>query len=188
MASKIGIAVLVLIAGVLVFISTRPESFRVERSAQINAPAAVVFAMINDFHQWAQWSPYEKLDPNMKKTFEGPSSGPGASYAWAGNSKSGEGRMTILESKPGELVTVKLEFTRPFTATNETKFKLEPSGSGTRVSWIMEGKNSFMGKAISAFVNMDALLGKDFEQGLANLDTVAQAGAQERKAPSATMP
>lgn len=188
MATKIGIAVLVIIGGLLVFISTRPESFRIERSAQVKAPVDVVFALINDFHQWALWSPYEKLDPDMKKTFEGPPAGPGASYAWSGNNKSGEGRMTILENKPGELITIKLEFTRPFSATNQTTFKLEPSGNGTRVSWIMEGKNTFMGKAMSAFMSMDKLLGKDFEQGLANLDAAAQARVQERKAASAAVP
>ena len=106
----------------------------------------------------------------MKKTFEGPSSGPGAIYAWNGNNEVGEGRMTIVESKPGELVTMKLEFSRPFKCTNEVNFKLEPSGGGTRVSWIMDGKNNFMTKAMSLFMNMDKMVGKDFEQGLANLN------------------
>ncbi len=175
MAKMIGIVVLVLIVGAIAFISTRPESFRVERSAQIGAPAEVVFAMINDFHQWGQWSPYEKIDPSMTKSFEGPSAGPGASYSWSGTGKAGAGRMTILESRPGELITLKLEFTKPFEATNLTTFTFAASETGTRVSWIMEGKNSLMGKAISAFMDMDAMVGKDFEQGLANLDTVARA-------------
>ncbi|WNG41592.1 SRPBCC family protein [Archangium minus] len=179
MAIKIGIVVvLVLIVGVFAFISTRPENFRVERSAQINAPAEVVFALINDFHQWGQWSPYEKLDPNMTKSFEGPVSGPGASYAWSGD-KSGAGRMTIVESKPGERVSLKLEFFKPFEATNMTTFTLVTSGTGTRVSWVMEGKNSVMAKALSAFMDMDAMVGKDFEQGLAHLDTAAQAEARK---------
>ena len=117
----------------------------------------------------------------MKKTFEGPSSGPGASYAWNGNNAVGEGRLTIVESKPAELITMKLEFSRPFKCTNEVNFKLEPSPGGTRVSWIMDGKNNFMTKAMSLFMNMDKMVGKDFEQGLANLSGVAQGRAPELK-------
>ena len=111
----------------------------------------------------------------MKKTFEGPSAGPGAIYTWNGNNQVGEGRLTIVDSKPGELVSMKLEFSRPFKATNEVNFKLVPSEGGTRVSWIMDGKNNFMSKAMSVFMDMDKMVGKDFEQGLANLNTVAQA-------------
>ncbi|WP_257461823.1 SRPBCC family protein [Archangium lipolyticum] len=180
MAIKIGIAVLVLVVGAIAFISTRPDSFRIERSARISAPPEVVFAMINDFHQWGQWSPYDKLDPNMKRSFEGPTAGPGASYSWNGNDKAGAGRMTILESTPGERVYLKLEFLRPFEATNTTTFTLTKSEAGTQVSWIMEGKNNFMGKAFSAFMDMDALVGKDFEKGLADLDTAARAEALKR--------
>jgi Polyketide cyclase / dehydrase and lipid transport len=174
----IGTVVLVLIVALVVFIATRPESFRIERSGQISAPADVVFALINDFHQWGRWSPWEKLDPSMNKTFEGPSAGPGAIYAWTGNSKVGQGRMTLLESKAGEFVSIKLEFFKPFAATNQSTFRLAPSGGGTQVNWIMDGKNNFMGKAFSVFMNMDAMVGKDFEQGLANLNTAARAELQ----------
>jgi hypothetical protein len=174
------IAVVVIVA-VVAFIATRPDSFRIQRSAPIKAPPDVVFSLINDFHEWAQWSPWEKLDANMKKTFEGPSAGPGAIYAWTGNKKVGEGRMTLLESKPGELVLIKLEFFRPFKATNQATFQLAPSEAGTQVAWIMDGKSNFMHKAMSVFMNLDALVGKDFEQGLANLNTAAQAETQRRR-------
>jgi hypothetical protein len=168
-----GLVGVVILAG-LAFIATRPGSFRIERSAQVSAPAEVVFGIINDLRQWGRWSPYDKRDPAMKKTFEGPSSGPGASYIWNGNNQVGEGRLTIVAAKPGALVTMKLEFSRPFRCTNEVNFKLAPSGNGTRVSWIMDGKNNFMGKLMSLLMNMDKMCGKDFEQGLANLDTVTQ--------------
>jgi hypothetical protein len=146
----------------------------------VHARADVVFAMLNDFHQWGRWSPYEKLDPNMTRRFEGPAAGPGAVYAWSGNSKAGEGRMTILESRPGESVSIRMEFFKPFAATNQATFTLAASENETRVTWSTEGENTLMGKAISAFLDMDSLLGKDFEAGLANLDTAAQ--SETRKA------
>ncbi len=137
----------------------------------------MIFSIINDLHQWGLWSPYDKRDPNMKKTFDGPRSGPGAVYSWNGNNDVGEGRLTITGSKPGELVSMKLEFSRPFKATNDVNFKLEPSQGGTRVSWIMDGKHNFVMKAMSLFMNMDQMVGKDFEQGLANLSAMAHAEA-----------
>lgn len=179
MGLYIGIAVLILIVGLIAFIASRPGTFRIERSARIDAPRDLVFSIINDFHQWERWSPYDKRDPNMKKSFEGLSEGPGAVYSWNGNNEVGEGRMTILESKPGQLVSMKLEFFRPFKGTNEVNFKLAPFDGGTRVSWIMDGKYNFMTKAIGLIMNMDKMIGNDFEQGLANLDTVAQAETQE---------
>jgi uncharacterized protein YndB with AHSA1/START domain len=156
------------------FIASRPASFTVQRSAEIAAPPEAVFALLNDFHQWNRWSPWEKLDPNMKRSFDGPTSGPGASYAWAGNDQVGEGRMKIVESKPGESVTLDLEFLKPFAAKNRTSFTLAPSGAGTRVTWAMKGENGFLGKAMSLVMDMDALVGKDFETGLANLDQAAR--------------
>jgi Polyketide cyclase / dehydrase and lipid transport len=179
MAVYIGVAVLVLIVAVIAFIATRPTNSRIQRSAQINAPADVVFSIINDLRRWAEWSPYDKRDPNMKKTFEGPSAGPGAIYIWNGNSQVGEGRLTIVESKPGELVSMRLEFSRPFKCNNEVNFKIVPSDGGTRVSWIMDGKNNFIGKFMSLIMDMDKMVGTDFEHGLANLNTVAQAEAQK---------
>jgi hypothetical protein len=179
MAVYIGVAVLVLIVAVIAYISTRPTDSRIQRSAQINAPAEVVFSIINDLRRWGEWSPYDKRDPNMKKTFEGPSAGPGAVYTWNGNSQVGEGRLTIVESKPGELVSMRLEFSRPFKCDNEVNFRIVPSDGGTRVSWIMDGKNNFMGKFMSLIMDMDKMVGTDFEHGLANLNTVAQAEAQK---------
>jgi hypothetical protein len=126
--------------------------------------------MVNDFHHWDRWSPWEKFDPAMKKTFEGPPAGPGAIYSWVGNKKVGEGRMTILESKAAEFVTMKLEFIKPFAATHQAMFKLAPTAGGTHFTWSMEGNNNFMGKAFSLLMNMDKMVGKDFERGLGNLE------------------
>ena len=174
MLKKILVAVLVVLVVLAVFIATRPAHFRVERSAQINDPASAVFPLINDFHNWAQWSPYEKLDPNMKKTYSGPPAGTGAEYAWVGNDKAGEGRMTITDSKPNQLVSFKLEFLKPFAATNQATFTLTPTPLGTDVRWSMEGNNGFVAKAFCLVVDMDSLVGKDFEQGLSNLGRLAQ--------------
>lgn len=184
MGIQIAIGVVVVLVAVLALIATRPAGFRIQRSAQISAPGVEVFSIINDLRQWEKWSPYDKRDPAMKKTFEGPASGPGAIYAWDGNDKVGAGRMTILESKPGELVSMKLQFFRPFACTNQVNFILVPSGTGTHLTWAMDGKNTFMGKAMSLVMNMDKMVGKDFEQGLANLNTVVQRG---KAAPAATL-
>jgi Polyketide cyclase / dehydrase and lipid transport len=171
----IAIAVVVLIVGLVAFIATRPSEVCIQRSAQMNAPADVIYSIINDLHQWGRWSPYDKRDPDMKKTFTGPPTGPGASYAWSGNNKVGEGRLTIVESKPGQLVSMNLEFTRPFKCTNRVNFTMAPSGNGTLVSWIMEGRHNFMAKAFSLFINMDKMVGADFETGLANLKSLLEA-------------
>lgn len=165
----------------IVFIATRPDTFHIERSAKINAAPDVVFGLINNFHEWTKWSPWERLDPNLKRTYEGPASGAGAKYAWS-SEQVGEGRMTILESKPAEAVVIKLEFIKPFEATNQAAFKLEPTDGGTRVIWSMDGKNNVMGKAFSLFMNMDSMVGKDFEQGLFIMNKAAEA---ETKAKSA---
>lgn len=170
----IAIVVGLLIIALVAVIATRPDTFRIERSGIIHTPAGIPFSLINDFHEWSRWSPFEKLDPNLKRTFEGAESGPGAVYGWSGNAQAGEGRMTILESKPGELVVIKLQFTKPFAATCQTTFKLAPADGDTRVSWIMEGTNNFVAKAFSLLMNMDSMLGKDFEEGLAKLDVVSQ--------------
>ena len=168
----------VVIAAGAAFIATRPDDFRIERSAEVAAPPEAVFPLINDFHEWNRWSPFEKMDPAMKRTFDGPSSGVGAKYAWTGNDQAGEGHMTIEESKPAQLVSIKLEFTKPMAATNQAIFRLEPSGSGTRVTWSMEGKNSFVGKAFSTLMDMDKMVGGEFEKGLASLGAAAKEGKQ----------
>ena len=170
----ISIGVAVFLLALAAFIASRPADYRVERSATVSAPPDIVFGIINDLHQWSLWSPYDHRDPNMKKTYSGPDAGPGAGYAWNGNKDVGEGRLDIVDSKPGELVTMKLEFTRPFACTNEVNFKLVPVDGGTRVSWIMDGKNNFMSKAVGLFMNMDKMIGTDFEKGLENLGKVMQ--------------
>jgi hypothetical protein len=180
MLKKIGISVAVLIVGFLVLVATRPSTWALERSATIGAPADVVYGQIADFHQWVGWSPWEKLDPAMKKTFDGAPSGPGAIYRWEGNDKVGEGRMTILGAKPNEQLDIKLEFIKPFEAASQTLFTFKPAGDGTQVTWTMNGTNNFMGKLYALFVDVDAAVGKDFEQGLAALKTVAETEAKKR--------
>jgi uncharacterized protein YndB with AHSA1/START domain len=175
MGRKIVLTLLILIVVCVAYINTRPASYHIERTARINAPVATVFPLINDLHQWRTWSPFEKLDPNMKKTFSGPDSGAGAVYAWSGNAQAGEGRMTITDSKPYELVVMKLEFMKPMAATDKAMFRLAPDGDGTRVTWSMDGTHNFLGKTFSMFMNMDKMVGGSFEEGLAKLDTIAQA-------------
>ena len=172
------VAIVLIIAIFCVVVAMQPAHYTVERSATINAPAPVVFAQVNDFHKWQAWSPWEKLDPNMKKEFSGAAAGNGAVYSWAGNNDVGEGRMTITDSRPSELVKIKLEFIKPFTATNTTDFVLTPQGNQTNVKWTMSGENNFVAKAFSMFMNMDKMVGGDFEKGLAQMKTVAEAAAK----------
>lgn len=167
-------AALVALAG---FISTRPAAFSVQRSVTIQSPADLPFALVNDFHRWAAWSPWEKRDPGMTRTFTGADAGLDAMYEWTGNPEVGSGRMTIVESKPAERVRIRLEFLEPFEALNTTTFTFTPSGRDVTVTWRMEGRNAFLGKAFSLFVDMDEAIGKDFEAGLANLKAAAEAAA-----------
>ena len=169
------IAVAAIVAVFVVIVAMRPAEFRVTRTATITAPAEVVFAQVNDFHKWEAWSPWEKMDPALKRAFEGPSAGTGAIYRWAGNNKVGEGGMTITESRPGELIQVRLEFLKPFKATNTAEFTFKPEGNQTVVTWSMFGKNNLITKAIQLFMNMDTMLGSQFEKGLADLKSVAEA-------------
>src|SRR5262245_45399381 len=176
MLAKILIAAGVLIFVFIIVVATRPADFRVSRSATIPAPADLVFAQVNDLHKFQDWSPWAKIDPNCKLTFEGPPAGVGASFAWAGNKDVGEGRMTIIESKPGELVKFRLEFLKPFEATNTAQFDFKPAGNQTDVTWSMFGQNNFMMKAFSMFMDCDKMVGPDFEKGLANLKSVVTKG------------
>lgn len=175
MLKKILIGLAAIIVVFLVVVALQPTDFRITRSVAIAAPAETVFAQINDFHKWEGWSPWEKMDLTMKKTFEGPSEGVGAVYGWIGNDKVGEGRMTITESRPSELIAIKLEFMKPFAATNVTEFTLMSAGNQTEVKWSMVGKNNFMAKAFCLFMDMDKMVGGDFEKGLAALKSVAEA-------------
>src|SRR4029077_15621087 len=135
------LVILVVLAGCCIFIATRPSSFHIERSTVVQAPATAIYPQVADFHRWADWSPWEKLDPGMTKSFDGPDAGPGAIYQWAGNSTVGEGRMTITNVQANEWVAIKLEFLKPFKAINDTKFTFVPQGQATRVTWTMDGKN-----------------------------------------------
>jgi polyketide cyclase/dehydrase/lipid transport protein len=174
-----GLVVIVLIIVIFcVVVVMQPTHYTVERSATINAPAPVVFAQVNDFHKWQAWSPWEKLDPNMKKEFSGAAAGNGAVYSWAGNNDVGEGKMTITDSRPNDLIKIKLEFVKPFAATNATDFIFTPQGNQTNVKWTMSGDNNFVAKAFSMFMNMDKMVGGDFEKGLAQMKTVSEAAAK----------
>ena len=163
------IILVVIIAAVLIYAATRPNDFVTTRTASIKAPPEAIFPLINDFSRWPTWSPYEKLDPQMKRTLSGPTSGKGAAYAWEGNAKAGKGRMEIVNSVPSSLVSLKLDFEKPFRANNSVDFTLKPAGDTTSVTWAMRGSRPFIAKLMGLFMNFDTLIGKDFEAGLANL-------------------
>jgi Polyketide cyclase / dehydrase and lipid transport len=170
------VALTVIVVLFVAVVAMRPADFRIARSAAMAAPAAEVFGQVNDFHKWNAWSPWAKIDPTMKQTYEGPPAGTGAIYAWSGDGKVGQGRMTLTESRPSDLIRIKLEFLRPFKATNTSEFTFKPQGNQTMVTWSMSGKNNFVFKAFGMFMNMDKMVGGDFEKGLAQLKSVVEAG------------
>jgi uncharacterized protein YndB with AHSA1/START domain len=174
MLKNIAIAGVVLIAAVLVFAATRPDNFRVQRATSIKAPPEKIFPLITDLHSWGSWSPWEKMDPAMKRTYSGAASGKGAVYAWEGNSKVGEGRMEITDVSPPSKVAIKLDFVKPIEGHNIAEFTLEPKGDSTNVTWTMYGPTAYVAKVIGIFVSMDSMIGKEFETCLANLRTVAE--------------
>lgn len=171
------IAAVVILVVFVVVVLLQPADFRIVRSATIAAPPDVVFAQVNDFHRWAAWSPWEKLDPDMKRTYSGPPAGTGAGYAWTGNKKVGAGRMTLTESHPDDRIGIALEFLEPYAATNTLEFTFVAAGSQTKVTWNMAGRNGFVSKAFCLFMNLDKTVGGDFERGLANLKSVSEAAA-----------
>lgn len=175
MLMYIGIGVVALFVLGAIVIATRPDSFRIARSMAIAAAPSVPFAFVNDFHKWTEWSPFEKLDPNLRRTYSGSADGVGAAYAWAGNSKAGEGSMKIIESVPARRVALDLNFEKPFKATNLTEFTFTPAGDGVTVEWAMSGKNTTMGKVMGLFMNMEGYLGTAFTEGLTNLKRVSEA-------------
>lgn len=175
---KVLFVLVVLVVGLAVYVATRPAEFRVVRTATVSAPAPAVFALVNDFHNWAAWSPWAKLDPAMKQSYEGAAAGTGAVYTWAGNREVGEGRMTMTESRPPDLIRIKLEFLKPFAATNTAEFAFKPEGDRTQVTWSMFGRNNFVGKAVCLVMNMDKTLGGEFDKGLAAMKSVAEAAAK----------
>ncbi len=175
MLVKILLGVLAVLVVFVIVVATRPSQMHIVRSTIIAAPAASVFPHVNDLHQWLAWSPWEKLDPEAKKTYEGPEAGTGAKYAWDGNSNVGAGKMTIVESRPDEAIQLKLEFLRPFENTCDVKFGFQPAAGGTEVSWTMDGPVNFIGKAMGLFINMDNMVGGQFAQGLADLKSTVEA-------------
>ena len=170
----IGLIVALVIAGVLILAATRPDTFRVQRATTIQAPPQKVFEFIDDFNRWSVWSPWEKKDPAMKRTFGAATSGKGATYAWEGNKDVGQGSMEIAESAPPSRVAIKLDFVKPFEAHNMVEFTLEPRGEATALTWSMQGHTPYFAKIIHLFFDMDSMVGKDFEAGLASLKAAAE--------------
>lgn len=170
----IAVVLAIAIAVVLIVAATKPNTLRVQRATSISAPADKIFPLINDFHQWRGWSPYENKDPAMQRTYEGPESGKGAVYAWDGNKNVGSGRMEILEASVPSKITIKLDFFKPFEGHNTAEFTMLPQGDVTNLTWTMSGPAVFMSKLIQVFMNLDHLIGRDFEVGLANLKKLAE--------------
>jgi hypothetical protein len=168
------IALLVIVAVVLVAAAMQPNSFSVARSTTVNASPTAVFPHVNQLKNWEAWNPWGKLDPNMKLTYDGPEAGVGASYSWVGNNEVGEGKMTITESRPNELVQFKLEFFKPMAGVSTSKFTLVPKGNQTEVTWAMTGENNYVAKIFCLFMNMDKMIGGQFEKGLAELKSAAE--------------
>lgn len=174
-----------LVAALLAYAAMQPDTFRVERSIVVNAPPERVHALVNDFHAWQAWSPWEKLDPALKRTFGGPASGVGATYAWEGDSKVGAGRMEITGSTPGAKVLIKLDFLKPIEGHHVTDFTFTPEGAGTRVNWLMTGPSPFISKLFGVIFNIGKQVGGQFEEGLGNLKAVAEKEAAAQPAASA---
>lgn len=169
----------VIVAGLIViflgFVFTRPATFRIERSAVIDAPPAKIFPFINDFRSWGAWSPWERIDRNMQRNYVGPLTGPGSAYEWSGNEEIGSGRMEITATTPPTKLVIDLHFISPFEARNTAEFTLVPQGNSTKVTWAMYGPNTFMGKLMGLFMNVDKMIGDNFEAGLTNLKGLAEA-------------
>lgn len=173
MLKKIAIGVLVVVVAVLAYAATKPDYMRFERSASVQASPETIQPLITDFYKWRAWSPYETRDPALQRTFSGAPSGKGAVYEWNGNNEVGQGRMEITESAPTK-VAIKLDFIRPFEGHNIAEFTLQPKGDSTTVTWAMHGPCSYIGKLMSVFINVEEMVGKDFETGLANLKSIAE--------------
>jgi uncharacterized protein YndB with AHSA1/START domain len=170
----IAVVLAIIIAAVLILAATKPDTFRIERTAIVNAPAEKIFPLIADFHQWLNWSPWEGRDPALKRTYSGAERGNGAVYAWEGNKNVGSGRMEILEATTPSKVEIKLDFLKPFEAHNTAEFTMLPQGRATKVVWVMQGPSPFMSKLMQVFMSFDNMIGKDFEAGLAKLKTISE--------------
>lgn len=178
MLKKILIGIAVVIIVFLVVVAMQPSTFNVTRSLTIGAPPDAVFPHVNELKKWEMWNPWGKIDPNMKLTYDGPPSGVGASYAWVGNNEVGEGKMTVTGSRTNESVQFKLEFFKPMAGVSEAEFTFKPQGNQTVVTWTMSGKNNFIAKAFCLFMNMDKMVGGNFEKGLADLKVVVETSAK----------
>jgi len=174
MLKIIGIAVVVLVAGILIYAATRPDTFGIERSATIKASPEKIFAHVNELKAWTAWSPWEKIDPALKRTYSGPQSGKGAAYAWEGNKDVGVGRMEIAESVAPSKITMKLDFLKPFEAHNTAEFTFVRQGDATTVTWAMSGPSPYLSKLMGLVFNMDRMVGGQFETGLANLKSITE--------------
>lgn len=168
------VVIVLAIVAFLVYVATRPDHFRLERSAVMAAPPERIYAEIEDFARWRAWSPWEGLDPAMTRTLEGPPRGLGARYGWVGNKKVGQGQMEIVQATAPTHLGIKLDFLKPFEAHNITEFTLAPEGAGTRVTWSMHGPQPFMSKLFDVLMNMDKMVGRDYEKGLASLKQVVE--------------
>jgi uncharacterized protein YndB with AHSA1/START domain len=174
MFQVLAIVAIIIVGGIAAFAATRPNSFRIQRSARIKAPPETIFPLIEDFHRWEAWSPWEKLDPALKRLYSGAEKGPGAVYQWEGNKNVGYGRMEISESAPPSKLVIKLDFIKPFEAHNTVEFTLVPENGGTQVTQAMYGPSPFMSKLMGLFMNMDKMVGGKYEEGLANLAAIAE--------------
>jgi len=172
---KIFLGLILVVATLAAVIAMQPSDYRIERSATMSAPASAPFEQVNDFHNWEAWSPWLEADPEAQVTFEGPPSGPSAIYRWAGNDNVGSGSMTLLESRPNELIRIQLEFLKPFPNACTAQFTFKPEGDQTVVTWSMYGKNGLTGKAIHLFMNMDKMVGEQFDKGLTKMKAVVEA-------------
>jgi len=173
----IALAVIVLVF--LIIVAMQPAQYRIVRSATISAPASAVFAQVNDFHKWETWNPWGKIDPAMKQSYEGAPAGTGAIYTWTGNNEVGEGRMTLTESRPSELIRIKMEFFKPIAGNSIAEFTFKPEGDQTAVTWSMAGDKNFMAKAVHLFMNMDKMTGGQFEKGLAEMKSIVEAAPKQ---------
>jgi uncharacterized protein YndB with AHSA1/START domain len=168
------IAIVLVVVVVLILALAKPDTLRVQRSTTVKAPPEKIFPLINDFHQWGNWSPYEHKDPAMKRSYSGAASGKGAVYGWEGNKNVGSGRMEILDASAPSKIVINLDFFTPFEGHNTAEFTMLPQGDATNVTWLMHGRAPFMSKVMQVFINMDNMIGKDFEIGLANLKNITE--------------
>jgi uncharacterized protein YndB with AHSA1/START domain len=172
--SFIVVGLVVAVAAVLIFATTKPDTFHIERTASIQAPPDKIFPLIEDYHKWTSWSPFENKDPAMKRTYSGAESGKGAIYAWDGNKDIGRGEMVMTDVTPPSHLVIAMHFMEPFDSRSTAEFSLQPKGDSTDVTWAMHGPSPYMSKVIGIFFNMDTMIGKEFETGLTNLKTIAE--------------